>query len=152
LGSELYINKPLTAKAIIELLNKNPTLEKIKCPKSLYSRTSKKYLRALSELGITVEPVLKRGRPKKYSDLEIKIIQKMLNDAKSPKEISETLKISLKTIYYLKSSKLKRGRKPKYSEKTKIEVKKLYKNGISSKRISKKLNIPIRTVYYLLKR
>ncbi len=136
----------------MELLEKYPELKKIKCPSSLYVRTSKKYLDALSELGIEVEPVIKRGRPKKYGETEPKIIQKMINKGKSPKEISEELQIPLKTVYYLKDTKLKRGRKPKYSKETEDEVKKLYSNGYSAKDISEKLKIPLRTVYCLLKR
>lgn len=136
----------------MELLDKYPQLKKIKCPSSLYLRTSKKYLDALSELGIEVEPVIKRGRPKKYGETEGKIIQKMLNEGKSPKEIAEKLEIPLKTVYYLKDTKLKRGRKPKYSKETEDEVKKLHKNGLSAKDISEKLKIPLRTVYCLIKR
>ncbi len=76
----------------------------------------------------------------------------MINKGKSPKEISEELQIPLKTVYYLKDTKLKRGRKPKYSKETEDEVKKLYSNGYSAKDISEKLKIPLRTVYCLLKR
>jgi len=152
LDDEIYVNKPLSSQVIMELLDKYPQLRKIKCPSSLYLRTSKKYLDALSELGIEVEPVIKRGRPKKYGETEGKIIQKMLNEGKSPKEIAEKLEIPLKTVYYLKDTKLKRGRKPKYSKETEDEVKKLHKNGLSVKDISEKLKIPLRTVYCLLKR
>lgn len=136
----------------MELLDKYPQLKKIKCPSSLYLRTSKKYLNALSDLGIEVEPVIKRGRPKKYGEKEGKIIQKMLKEGKSPKEIADKLEIPLKTVYYLKDTKLKRGRKPKYSKETEDEVKKLHKNGLSAKDISEKLKIPLRTVYCLIKR
>ncbi|MDI6724346.1 MAG: helix-turn-helix domain-containing protein [Methanobacterium sp.] len=152
MDDEIYVNKPLSSQVIMELLDKYPQLRKIKCPSSLYLRTSKKYLDALSELGIEVEPVIKRGRPKKYGETEGKIIQKMLNEGKSPKEIAEKLEIPLKTVYYLKDTKLKRGRKPKYSKETEDEVKKLHKNGLSVKDISEKLKIPLRTVYCLLKR
>jgi len=136
----------------MELLDQNPQLKKIKCPSSLYLRISKKYLDALSELGIEVEPVIKRGRPKKYGETEAKIIQKMLDEGQSPKEIAEKMEIPLKTVYYLKDTKLKRGRKPKYSQETEDEVKRLYESGLSAKDISEKLKIPLRTVYCLLKR
>jgi len=136
----------------MELLDKYPNLKRIKCPSSLYFRTSKKYLDALSELGIEVEPVIKRGRPKKYSDTEAKLIEKMLNEEVSPKDIADKLQIPLKTVYYLKNTKLKRGRKPKYSKETEEEVKRLHSEGFSTKDISKRLEIPLRTVYCLLKR
>lgn len=152
LGREIYVNKPLSSQVIMELLDKYPDLKKIKSPKSLYARTSKKYLDALSELGIEVEPVIKRGRPKKYGAKEAIEIHNMLMEGFTPKEISEKLDIPLKTVYYLKDTKLKRGRRPKYSKETENEVKKLNEEGFSAKEISKKLNIPLRTVYDLIKR
>ncbi len=136
----------------MELLDKHPNIKKIKCPNSLYIRTSKKYLNALSEMGIEVEPVMKRGRPKKYGAKEAEIIHQRLEEGHSPKKISEELDIPLKTVYYLKDTKLKRGRKPKYSKETADEVKRLHKDGLSAKEISEKLNIPLRTVYCLIKR
>jgi hypothetical protein len=62
------------------------------------------------------------------------------------------MNIPLKTVYYLKDTKLKRGRKPKYSKETENEVKKLHDDGFSAKEISDKMNIPLRTVYCLVKR
>jgi len=148
----LYINEPLSSRKIMEVLDSNPDLKKINCPISIYSRISKKYIKALDELGIEVEPVLKRGRPKKYSSSEASKIQIMLDKGESPKEISKKLNLPVKTVYYLKNSSLKRGRKVKYSaEKTK-EVKRLYSKGMPAKKISEKLKIPLRTVYLLLKR
>lgn len=152
MDDEIYVNKPLSSQVIMELLDKYPNLKKIKVPSSLYPRTSKKYLDALSELGIEVEPIIKRGRPKKYGDTEAKLIQKMLEEGSTPKEISDRLQIPLKTVYYLKDIKLKRGRKPKYSKETEEEVKRLHKEGFSAKDISEKLDIPLRTVYCLIKR
>lgn len=152
MDDEIYVNKPLSSQVIMEILDKHPNLKKIKCPNSLYVRTSKKYLDALTELGIEVEPVMKRGRPKKYGAKEAEMIHDMLVEGSTPKEISEKLNIPLKTVYYLKDTKLKRGRKPKYSKETENEVKKLHENGFSAKEISEKLNIPLRTVYCLIKR
>lgn len=149
---EIYIKKALSSQVIMELLDKYPDLKKIKIPNSLYVRTSRKYLDALLELEIEVEPVIKRGRPKKYGAKDSEIIQKMLDEGSSPKEIAEAIDIPLKTVYYLKDSKLKRGRKPKYSKEIEDEVKKLHENGFSAKDISDKLNIPLRTVYCLIKR
>lgn len=151
MGNEIYVSEQLSSRKIMELLDKYPDLEKIRCPQSLYLRISKKYLEALSELGIEVEPVIRIGRPKKYTE-EPEAIQKLLDDGKSPKEISEILKIPLKTVYYLKNSKLKRGRKSKYPPETEEKVKKLYENGVPTREISQKLEIPLRTVYYFLKR
>ncbi|MGB9937161.1 MAG: helix-turn-helix domain-containing protein [Methanobacterium sp.] len=152
MDDEVYVNKALSSQVIMKLLDKHPDIKKIKCPNSLYIRTSKKYLDALSEMGIEVEPVIKRGRPKKYGAKEAEKIHEMLNNGFSPKQISEELDIPLKTVYYLKDTKLKRGRKPKYSKETENEVKRLHADGFSAREISEKLDIPLRTVYCLIKR
>jgi len=120
LSETVYINEQLSSRKIMEVLDSNPDLKKINCPVSIYSRISKKYINALDELGVVVEPVLKRGRPKKYSSTEASKIQILLDKGESPKDISKKLNLPVKTVYYLKNSSLKRGRKVKYnSEKTK---------------------------------
>ena len=149
---EIYYNKPLSFSRIMELLDQYPDLKKISCPPSLYARTSPKYLEALDELGITVVPVEKKGRPKKYNDEEIEKVQELLKSGQTPREIAENLSMSLKTVYYLKDSPLKRGRKNKYSPQQVQEVKKLNQKGVPAKEIASRLDIPIRTVYSLLKR
>lgn len=103
------------------------------------------------ELGVEVEPVKRMGRPKKYFN-EREKVQKLLDKGKSPDEISKILNIPIKTVYYLKTSKLRRGRKSNYPPKTDLKVKKLHKNGVPARDISKKLGIPLRTVYYFIKR
>ncbi len=148
----VYVNEQLSSRKIIEILDNNPDLEKITCPISIYTRISKKYMDALNELGIEVEPVQRRGRPKKYGSNEATKIQSMLDKGESPKAISQKLNLPIKTVYYLKNSSLKRGRKVKYTSEKAKEVKKLYNKGIPAKRISKNLKIPLRTVYLLIKR
>ncbi|EKQ52892.1 MAG: resolvase family protein [Methanobacterium sp. Maddingley MBC34] len=149
---EIYVNKPLSFSRIMELLDQNPDLKKINCPPSLYSRISPKYIQALSELGVTVVSVEKKGRPKKYNKKDAENIQDLLRSGHSTKEIAETLGIPLKTVYYLNRAPLKPGRKMKYDTLKVKKVKNLYKNGVPAKDISKDLKIPIRTVYSLLKR
>lgn len=136
----------------MEILEANPDLKKITCPPSIYARISPKYLQALNELGVTVVSVEKKGRPKKYNKEKVEKIQYLLKSGQSPKEISESLQIPLKTVYYLKDSPLKRGRKVKYSPQKVQEIKKLYNNGIPAREIATRMGIPIRTVYSLLKR
>ncbi len=136
----------------MEILEEHPNIKLIKCPSSLYLRISKKYLDALSKLGVEVEPVVKSGRPKKYGELEVKLIQKMLKDGYNPREISEKLNLPIKTVYYLKEIPLTRGRKPKYTPETEEEVKRLYDDGLRVKEISIKLGIPLRTVYSIIKK
>jgi len=152
LKEEIYMNKPLSLGRIMELLNKYPNLKKIGCPPSLYSRISPKYLQALDELGVKVEPVEKKGRPKKYNNKDTEKVELLLKSGHTPREIAETLKIPLKSVYYLKNSPLTQGRKIQYDAQQVQKVKNLYKNGVSAKEISNNLKIPIRTVYSLLKR
>jgi hypothetical protein len=146
------VNEQLSSRKIMEILDSNPDLEKITCPISIYTRISKKYMDALNKLGIEVETVQRRGRPKKYSINEATKIQSLLDKGESPKAISQKLNLPIKTVYYLKNSRLKRGRKVKYTSEKAKEVKKLYNKGIPAKKISKNLNIPLRTVYLLIKR
>lgn len=149
---KIYINKLLSFRRIMELLDQYPDLKKITCPPSLYARISPKYLQALKELGVVVEPVKRRGRPKKYNEEEIHKIKNMLQQGKTPQEITKILNISLKTVYYLNDYQLKPGRKSKYDEKTAERVKNLYKHGLSAKKISEDMEIPLRSVYSLIKR
>ena len=150
---KVHINQPLTSRKIMEVLEKYPDLKKITCPVSLYKRTSPKYLDALKELGIEVEPVAYKGRPHKYDEKEIFEIKSLLKDGKTPKEISEKMKIPLKSVYYLnKDLKLKKGRKSKYAKGKHIKVREMAKKGLPRKQISEKLHIPLRTVYYILKK
>ncbi len=149
---EIYVNKPLSLSRILEILDKYPNLKKISCPPSLYSRISPKYLQALDELNVKVEPVKKKGRPKKYHDKESDTVEFLLKSGYTPQEIAEKLQLPLKTVYYLKDSPLKPGRKIKYDQQQVQKVKHLYKNGVSAKEIANNLKIPLRTVYFLLKR
>jgi len=149
LAKEIHINQPLTSRRIIEVLEKNPDLEKITCPPSLYNRIPPKYLKALKDLGIKVEP----RRRRKYAEKDVKMIRKLISEGKTPKEIASITKIPLKTIYYLKGDmKLKRGPKPKYDKITRMRVQKMAEKGIPAKKIAEKFNIPLRTVYYIIKK
>lgn len=150
---KVHINQPLTSRKIMEVLEKYPDLKKITCPISLYKRTSPKYLDALKELGIDVEPLSSRGRPNKYDEKKVFEIKNLLKDGKTPKEISKQMKIPLKSVYYLnKDSHLKKGRKSKYAKGIHIKVREMAKNGVPRKQISERLHIPLRTVYYILKK
>jgi hypothetical protein len=149
---EVYINEPLTSWRIVEILDANPHLKKIMCPPSLFKRTSKKYLDALHELGVEVEPQKRKGRPKKYEAKESVKINLMLKNGNSVEEISEQLGIPLKTVYYLKTKPLKRGRKSKYNMETVKKVGELHRKGLKASEISVKLNIPLRSVYSLINR
>ena len=151
MSSKIHVNKPLSSKLIIEILDENPDLEEINCPLSLYERTSEIYLDALGELGITINIIESRGRPKKYDDDLKDQINEMLNSGLSVKTVASKLNIDSTTVYYLKKDKLKQGPKSKYSEKTRQEIVEMKNNGTPVSKISEKLNIPVRTIYYILK-
>ena len=152
MSSKVHVNKPLSSKYILELLDENPDLEVIECPQSLYERTSDTYLDALRELDIEIKVLESRGRPKKYDSSMVKKINEMINSGLYPKAIAKRLHIDLKTVYYLKDKKLKQGPKSKYSDDTKQEIVKLKNKGISVKKISSMMNIPIRTIYHILQK
>lgn len=151
MSSKIHVDKPLSSKYILELLDEHPDLEVIECPQSLYERTSDTYLNALSELGIEIEVNENRGRPKKYDSSLVKKINEMINSGIYPKVVAKKLQLDLKTVYYLKDKKLKKGPKSKYSEDTRQEIIKLKREGTPVKNIASMLNIPIRTIYHILK-
>ena len=152
MSSRIHVNKPLSSKLIIELLDENPDLEEIECPLSLYERTSEIYLDALGELGIKIKIIENRGRPKKYNESLKEKIDDMLNSGLNPKVIAKQLDIDRKTVYYLKKGKLKQGPKSKYSDEVKKKIVTLKENGTPVSKISSMLNIPTRTIYYILKK
>jgi hypothetical protein len=149
---EIYVSKALTIQRIMELLERHPDLVKIKCPPSLYARTSPKYLDALENLGVIVEPEKRMGRPPKYGDKEVKRIDELLSQGRTPREIARETGIPLKSIYPLIQKSLTPGRPRKYDNETVNRVKKLHKSGKSARDISEQLNIPLRSVYFLIKK
>lgn len=151
MSSKIHVNKTLTSRLIIEILDNNPDLEEIECPQSLYERTSETYLDALGELGIKISVIEQRGRPKKYDENLKSQINSMIDEGLNPKAIAKRLHIDVKTVYYLKNKKLKQGPKSKYSDETKREIFELRENDVSVKTISSLLDIPVRTIYYILK-
>lgn len=152
MDSVIYVNQPLSSQKIMEILDKHPEVQKITCPPSLYKRISPRYLDVLNKLGVEVEPVEKTGRPRKYGAKEKEALEKMFREGYTPQEISDTMDIPLKTVYYLNKTPLKRGRKPKYSPETKGKINSCSQKGVSAREISEKLNIPLRTVYDLLEK
>ncbi|BAA30672.1 140aa long hypothetical protein [Pyrococcus horikoshii OT3] len=100
--TEVYINLRPTKEIIVRILENSPNVKVIGCPPSLYPKVSKKVMRALEQMGIKIIPVEKgRGRPKKYSTRTLEVINEMLRSGKTPREISKTLGIPIRTLYYL---------------------------------------------------
>jgi hypothetical protein len=149
---EIYVSQPLTIQRIMELLELHPDLVKIKCPPSLYARTSPRYLDALENLGVMVEPEKRMGRPPKYGDEEVKKIDELLSQGKTPREIALETGIPLKSVYPLIQKTLTPGRPRKYDTETVNRVKELHNSGKSAREISGQLHIPLRSVYFLLNR
>lgn len=144
----IHITKALSSSMIVELIDKYPNLEEITCSPSVYKRTSKTYIDALSQLDIEVNQKYKWGAKSKSNDIEF-YIQKLSNEGLTARQISQKLDISLNRVYYLlrKSKTDFDNRKRKYNH---AEIKQLKKDGLSAKEISEKLDIPLRSVYYIL--
>lgn len=144
----IHITQALSSSMIVELIDKYPNLEEITCSPSVYKRTSKTYIDALSQLDIEVNQKYEWGAKSKSNDIEF-YIQKLSNEGLTARQISQKLDISLNRVYYLlRKSKTKfDNRKRKYDY---AEIKQLKNEGLSAKEISEKLDIPLRSVYYIL--
>ena len=91
MSTKIHVNKPLSSRLIIELLDENPDLQEIDCPLSLYEKTSEVYLDALEELGIQINIIRRRGSPKKYDDDLKDSIDEMISFGLNPKIIAYRL-------------------------------------------------------------
>ena len=133
---------------IVELIDKYPNLSQITCSPSVYDRTSKTYIDALSQLDIEVVKKYNWGAKSKTNGAEFDVL-KLSNEGLNPKEIAEKLDITLNRVYYLlkKTDSTFDNRKRKYDY---DEIKNLKCEGLSAKEISEKLDIPLRSVYYIL--
>ena len=143
----IHMTKTLSSSLIVELIDKYPNLSKITCSPSVYDRTSKTYIEALSQLDIEVVKKYNWGAKSKTDGAEFEVM-KLSDNGLKPKEIAEKLNITLNRVYYLlrKSNANFDNRKRKHNH---DEVKKLKDEGLSAKEISERLDIPLRTVYYI---
>ncbi len=144
----IHITKALSSSMIVGLIDKYPNLEEITCSPSVYKRTSKTYIDALSQLDIEVKQKYNWGAKSKSNDIEF-YIQKLSNEGLTARQISQKLDISLSRVYYLlkKSNTIFDNRKRKYNHQ---KIKQLKNDGLSAKEISEKLDMPLRSVYYIL--
>jgi len=100
--TEVYINLRPTKIILVKILERAPNVKTIGCPPSLYPKISKKIIKALDQMGIKLVPMNhSRGRPKKYDQPTLKLIEELVKKGKTPKEISKELNIPLRTVYYL---------------------------------------------------
>ncbi|MBO6123691.1 MAG: hypothetical protein J6P09_07610 [Methanobrevibacter sp.] len=144
----IHITKALSSSMIVELIDKYPNLEQITCSPSVYKRTSRTYVEALSQLDIEVNVRYNWGAKSKSNGAEFEV-QKLSDEGLTPREIASKLDITLNRVYYLlrKSKTSFNNRKHKHNHE---EIKKLHDEGLRPKEISEKLKVPIRTVYYIL--
>ena len=144
----VHITKALSSSMIVELIEEYPNLCEITCSPSVYERTSKTYIEALSQLDIEVVKKYNWGAKSKTNGAEFEVL-KLSNDGLTPKEIANKLDITLNRVYYLlkKSNANFDNRKRKHDA---DKIKSLKNEGLSAKQISEKLDVPLRSVYYIL--
>lgn len=144
----IHITQALSSSMIVGLIDEYPNLEEITCSPSVYKRTSKRYIEALSQLDIEVRTKYEWGAKSKSNGIEF-YVAKLSEEGLSAKQISQKLDISLNRVYYLlrKSRTNFDNRKRKYNH---TKIKQLKNDGFTAKEISEKLDMPLRSVYYIL--
>ena len=96
----IHMSKTLSSSMIVDLIEKYPNLSEITCPPSVYDRTSKRYIDALSQLDIDVVKKYDWGAKSRTMGAEYEAL-KLSNDGFSAAEISEMMDIKLNRAYYL---------------------------------------------------
>ncbi|WP_295617795.1 hypothetical protein [uncultured Methanobrevibacter sp.] len=150
---EIHISTQLTSQKIIELMDTYRSLKRITCPKSIYNRISPKYIKALDEVGISIEVKYNWGK-KKYSMIQINQVVDLFNEGKQTEEISAILDMPASNVKYIKSKYFDKinvkNYNRKYDDECRAKVKYMKEAGLKPKEISKELNIPVRSIYYIL--
>ncbi len=99
---EVYVALRPSIDIVVELLENGPNLSCIYCPPSLYNLTSTRVKRALEKVGVLLNPLGGgAGRPRVYSEQDVKEIRKMQKIGVSITRVSKELEIPRRTIYYL---------------------------------------------------
>lgn len=146
----LHVSKPLSASAIVDIMDKYPNLEEITCAPSVYSRTPKKYIDALNKLDIEVNIKYNWGAKSKSDGVEFELLE-LYNMGFLPKEICEKTGLTQNRVYYL----LRKAGATLNNYKRKHDYKAVYSlshDGFTAQEISDDLNIPLRTVYSILEK
>ncbi len=99
---EVHISTQLTSQKIIELMDTYPSLKRITCPQSIYNRISPTYIKALDNLGVSVEVKYNWGK-RKYSKNQINQVVDLFNEGKRSDEIASILDMSVSNVDYIKS-------------------------------------------------
>lgn len=150
---EVHISTQLTSQKIIQLMDTYPSLKRITCPQSIYNRISPDYIKALDNLGVSIEIKYNWGK-KKYSMTQINQVVDLFNEGKRSDEIATELDMPIANVNYIKSKYFDKINvkhyKRKYDEECRQKVKSMRESGMKPKEISKELNIPVRSIYYIL--
>ena len=150
---EVHISTQLTSQKIIQLMDTYPSLKRITCPQSIYDRISPDYIKALDNLGVSIEIKYNWGK-KKYSMTQINQVVDLFNEGKRSDEIASELDMPIANVNYIKSKYFDKINvkhyKRKYDDECRQKVKSMRESGMKPKEISKELNIPVRSIYYIL--
>ena len=150
---EVHISTQLTSQKIIQLMDTYPSLKRITCPQSIYNRISPDYIKALDNLGVSIEIKYNWGK-KKYSMTQINQVVDLFNEGKRSDEIASELDMPIANVNYIKSKYFDKINvkhyKRKYDDECRQKVKSMKESGLKPKEISNELNIPVRSVYYIL--
>ena len=150
---EVHISTQLTSQKIIQLMDTYPSLKRITCPQSIYDRISPDYIKALDNLGVSIEIKYNWGK-KKYSMTQINQVVDLFNEGKRSDEIATELDMPIANVNYIKSKYFDKINvkhyKRKYDDECRQKVKSMRESGMKPKEISKELNIPVRSIYYIL--
>lgn len=150
---EVHISTQLTSQKIIQLMDTYPSLKRITCPQSIYDRISPDYIKALDNLGVSIEIKYNWGK-KKYSMTQINQVVDLFNEGKRSDEIASELDMPIANVNYIKSKYFDKINvkhyKRKYDDECGQKVKSMKESGMKPKEISKELNIPVRSIYYIL--
>lgn len=150
---EVHISTQLTSQKIIELMDTYPSLKRITCPQSIYNRISPTYIKALENLGVSVEVKYNWGK-RKYSKNQINQVVDLFNEGKRSDEIASILDMPVSNVDYIKSKYFDRINvkhyRRKYDDACRSKVKAMREEGLKPKQISQELNMPVRSVYYIL--
>ena len=99
---EVHISTQLTSQKIIQLMDTYPSLKRITCPQSIYNRISPDYIKALDNLGVSIEIKYNWGK-KKYSMTQINQVVDLFNEGKRSDEIASELDMPIANVNYIKS-------------------------------------------------
>ena len=142
-----------SSQKIIQLMDTYPSLKRITCPQSIYNRISPDYIKALDNLGVSIEIKYNWGK-KKYSMTQINQVVDLFNEGKRSEEIADILEMPVANVNYIKSKYFDKINvkhyKRKYDDECRLKVKSLKEEGLKPKEISKELDIPVRSIYYIL--